>query len=181
MNFGLITEGPTDQVVLKHLLARYFSDPDIDTRSVQPNFDSTDEVSHFGGWLKVLEYCKSPDMKIALEGYDFIIIQMDTDVCEEFGVKKREGGLVLPEIDIIHQIKSVIIQYIDNEIYQEFQHKIIFAISHESVECWLLPLYFENNVRNKTFNCCDTLNQELIKIKNVYLTTRDITIKKVIL
>ncbi len=163
MTFGLITEGPTDQVVLRYLLAKYFSNPDIDTRPVQPNVDSTDGSTYFGGWVKVLEYCKSADMVAVLQANNFIIIQIDTDCCEEYGVQKREGGENITDDEIVEKTKAVIIEKIGAEIYAEYSPKIIFAISHDSIECWLLPLYYNDNRRTKTANCCETLNQELIK------------------
>ncbi len=162
MTFGLITEGPTDQVVLRHILARFFS-PDIDIRPVQPNTDSTDEAEHLGGWSRVLGYCKSPDMLAALQVNDLVVVQIDTDVCEKYGVQKREGGLDISDDEIIEKTKAVIVENIGTDLFKEHSHKIIFAISHDSIECWLLPLYYTNNNRTKTFNCCDTLNQELRK------------------
>ncbi len=162
MTFGLITEGPTDQVVLRNILGRYFKPP-VYIRPVQPNPDSTDEADHFGSWVKVLEYCKSADMTTALQIFDYVIIQLDTDVCEEYGVQKREGDREITDDEIVEKAKAVIIKNIGCEIYAQFSKKIIFAISHDSIECWLLPLYFTNNSRTKTFNCCDTLNQELRK------------------
>ena len=162
MTFGLITEGPTDQVVLKYLLAGYFSNPDIDIRAVQPNIDATDRVSP-GGWQRVLNYCKSPDMAAVLQVEGFVIIQMDTDCCEEFGVQKRESGKDMTNEEIVEKTKNVIIGYIGKDLFTEFNQKIIFAISHESIECWLLPLYYNDNNRTKTLNCCENLNQELQK------------------
>ncbi len=162
MTFGLITEGPTDQVVLRNILGRYFKPP-VYIRPVQPNIDSTDEVDHFGSWVKVLGYCKSADMKTALKFFDYVIIQLDTDVCEEYGVQKREGDRVITDDEIVERTKTVIVAHIGTDLYDQFNQKIVFAISHDSIECWLLPLYFSNNNRTKTFNCCDTLNQELRK------------------
>ncbi len=162
MTFGLITEGPTDQVVIRNILARYFS-PNIDTRPVQPNTDATDEIAHFGGWVRVLEYCKSTDMAIALQVYDFVIIQLDTDVCEEYGVQKREGGSDISGDEIVQKTKAVIIEKIGVDLYAQYNQKIIFAISYDSIECWLLPIYFADNRKTKTLNCCETLNQELTK------------------
>ena len=163
MVFGLITEGPTDQVVLRHLLARYFSNPDIDVRPVQPNTDSTDKADHFGGWFNVLQFCKSADMKTELEAKDYVVIQIDTDICEEYGVQKREGGVDLTGEEIAQKTREIIIASIGADLYEEFKEKIVFAISYESIECWLLPIYFNDNSRNKTLNCCEKLNQELSK------------------
>ena len=162
MTFGLITEGPTDQVVLRNILGRYFKTP-VFIRPVQPNPDSTDEADHFGSWVKVLGYCKSHEMTTALQIFDYVIIQLDTDVCEEYGVDNREGDRDITGDEIVEKTKAVIIERIGSVIYAQYSQKIIFAISHDSIECWLLPLYFTNNNRTKTFNCCDTLNQELRK------------------
>jgi len=163
MVLGLITEGPTDQVVLRHLLSRYFSDPDIDIRPVQPNTDSTDAADHFGGWKNVLNYCSSADMVAALEANDYVIVQIDTDVCEEYGVKRREHDNDLTDVQIVEKAKAVIIAKIGGELFDRFNNKIVFAISHDSIECWLLPLYYTDKTKSKTTNCCDTLNQELRK------------------
>ena len=160
--FGLITEGPTDQVIIKNVLARFIS-PDIATLPVQPNTDSTDKADHFGGWGRVLGYCKSADMLAVIEVNDFVIIQMDTDVCEEYGVQKRVAGNDLTSDEIVQKTKELIIENIGRELYAAYKHKIIFAISHESIECWLMPLYYNDNRRTKTTNCCETLNQELTK------------------
>ncbi len=163
MTFGLITEGPTDQVVLRHLLSGYFSDPNIDVRPVQPNTDSSDAAAHFGGWKNVLNYCSSPDIVATLEANDHVIIQIDTDVCEEYGVKRRVDGNDLTDEQIIEKTKAVITASIGKELFDKFNHKIIFAVSYDSIECWLLPLYYTNNTKSKTTNCCETLNQELRK------------------
>ena len=175
MTFGLIAEGPTDLKVLRFLLAKYFSNTDIDIRPIQPNTDSTDKIDHFGGWKKVLDYCSSNDMLSVLEYQDYVIIQIDTDVCEEYGVKRRISGRDLTSDQLIVATKSKIIDHIGGEIYEQYQDKILMAICHESMECWLLPLYFTNNTKSKTINCCDTLNQELKKQEDF---TIDCTIKK---
>jgi hypothetical protein len=164
MTFGLITEGPTDQLVLRTLLARFFADPDIDTRTVQPNVDSTDKKDHFGGWKNVLNYCSSPDMAAALEANDYVVIQLDTDVCEEYGVMKRQGGQDKTTEEIFTATKEKIIESISLGLYNLHKDKVIFAISYNEIECWLLPLYFNNNLRTKTINCCDQLNQALAKV-----------------
>lgn len=163
MKFGLITEGPTDQTVIKSLLVRFFADPAVKITTVQPNTDSTDSANHYGGWKLVLDYCKSPDMTTALEINDFVVIQIDTDVCEEYCVAKRENGTDRSAEEIVERTKGIIVECIGTDLYIQYKHKIIFAISYEAIECWLLPLYFSDNNKTKTFNCCEKLNQELTK------------------
>ena len=163
MVFHLVTKGPTNQAVLKYILAKYYANPDIDVRQVQPNTDSTDAEAHFGGWVKIFKYCSSPDMTTILEVDGYVIIQIDTDVCEDYGVKKREGANDNTTEQIIQGTKAIIIHKIGTKLYERYKSKIVFAICHESMECWLLPLYFNDNSRTKTYNCCNKLNQELIK------------------
>jgi hypothetical protein len=169
MKFGLITEGPTDQTVIKSLLVRFFADPAVKITTVQPNTDSTDSANHYGGWKLVLDYCKSPDMTTALEINDYVVIQIDTDVCEEYGVAKRENGANLSADEIIERIKGIIVDCIGADLYTQYKHKIIFAISYESIECWLLPLYLTGNNRSKTLNCCDVLSRELSRRTDFFI------------
>ena len=163
MIIGLITEGPTDQIIIKQLLAKYLGDPNIDTRTLQPNTDCSDIAKHFGGWGRVFDYCASSDFETALQAMDFVLIQLDTDVCEEYGVKKRIGDRDVHESEIIEEAKTKLIQKMGISLYRAYKGKIILAISHGSLECWLLPLYFNDNNRKKTMNCCNQLNQALKK------------------
>lgn len=163
MIFRLITEGPTDQTVLRYILAKYFAEPDIDVRPVQPNTDSTDTQDHLGGWSRVMKYCNSLDMAMVLEADGCVVIQIDTDRCEDYGVVKRVDGRDKTEAELIGATKATLIDKIGEALYERHSDKIAFAISHESIECWLLPLYYNDNSRTKTVNCCNKLNQELVK------------------
>jgi len=55
------------------------------------------------------------------------------------------------------------IEFISEEFYLNFSDKIIFAISVHSIECWLLPIYYNDNKKGKMVNCLGTLNQALKK------------------
>jgi hypothetical protein len=52
---------------------------------------------------------------------------------------------------------------IGEEFYSQNQERIIFAIAVNSTECWLLPLYYDDNRKSKLVNCLNTLNQALKK------------------
>ena len=76
MDFGIISEGPTDQLVLEHILFGFFEDKDLPITPLQP------KAGESGNWDKVFNYRKSDDFKEALTsvyGVDSIIIQIDTD------------------------------------------------------------------------------------------------------
>jgi len=165
-NFGLITEGLTDQIVIESILAGYFNNPDIDIRPLQPERDKDDQnKSHnYGGWSQVFAYCESNNFKEAFQFIDYIIIQIDTDVSENYNIAKQdENGEFTPQ-QLIAKVIDKFRDGIGEYFYNTNQQKIIFAISVHSIECWLLPLYYTDKQKKaKCKNCLNTLNYELSK------------------
>ena len=166
--FGIISEGPTDQIIIENILVGYFDDPDLsrNIRPLQPLNDATDKRG-FGGWVNVFEYCKSDYFVEALEQNTYLIIQIDTDCCEEinYDVKKSKPTgerLTTEELvnAVIAKFESVLATQFGEE-YPLFKHRILFAISVEEIECWLLPLYHDDKLREATNNCVHKLNPKL--------------------
>ena len=53
---------------------------------------------------------------------------------------------------------------IGEDFYEKYQQRIVFAISVDSIECWLLPLYYTDKKKKaKCKGCLKTLNDELSK------------------
>lgn len=165
ISFGLITEGLTDQIVIENILAGYFNSPDLDVQPLQPERDKDNQnKSQYGGWTLVFDYCKSKDFRESFQFIDYIIIQIDTDVSEDYHIAhQNENGEFTPQ----HLIAKVIEKFrgaIGEDFYSQNQQKIVFAISVHSLECWLLPLYYTDKKKKaKSKNCLDTLNQALSK------------------
>lgn len=158
-SFALIAEGPSDHVVLTHFLAAYFQDPDIVANPVQPVSPHVP-----GGWTEVLRCCSSPRLAAALVDNDFVVIQIDTDVCEEtgFAVPRRgPAGADLSPDELADAVTALLISRMQPAVYEAFADRILFAICVDSIECWLLPLYFKDNKRSKTTHCLTSLNQQL--------------------
>ncbi len=133
---------------------------------LQPLRDETDKnkSSNIGGWGNLLEYCKSDVFKYSFQTNKFIIIQIDTDICEEYGISKKENAQDLEPLALIEKVKEKFISIIGNDFYKKVDNRIIFAISVHSLECWLLPIYYTDIKKAKLVNCLDTLNQKLAKI-----------------
>jgi hypothetical protein len=169
VTFGLITEGITDQIVIENILIGYFdsNEDDMDFKELQPLKDETDEnkakKKHFGGWYKVLDYCKSSKFKGAFLFCDYIIIQIDTDVSDAYGISQLEIGKELTPEQLIERVVAKLIGLIGKAIYEKHQDKIIFAISVHSLECWLLPLYYNDKRKAKIVNCTNTVDEKLKK------------------
>lgn len=167
LSFALITEGITDQAVLEAILYGYY-DEEPEVNPVQPIRDATDESrqGNFAGWERVLEYCGLDIFQEALLFNDYVIIQIDTDICvhPNLNIPITEGGKDRPATDLIADMKAHIVSKIDPVIYAEFGNRIIFAISMHSLECWLLPLHI-NEKRNasRTKNCEEHLKNALKK------------------
>jgi len=115
-----------------------------------------------GNWHKVLEYCSSEEFRGAFQFNDYVVIQIDTDVSADYAVNDRdENGVEVSVEAMIGRVKAALIERIGNEFYSLYTNRILFAISVQSIECWLLPLFFSDKKKSKTVNCLGTLNQAL--------------------
>lgn len=160
-HFALVTEGESDQVVIEDILSGYFGDMDLSITANHPLRDATDKGRTTGGWGNLREYCKSLAFQKIFQTSKYVIIQIDTDVSEEFGVSHRHEGAELSLEQLIDRTIRKIIEWISPEFYALVQDRIIFAIAVHQIECWLLPIYFTDKKRHKITNCVDTLNQVL--------------------
>jgi hypothetical protein len=170
INFGLITEGLTDQIVIENILSGYFNTYDIQINPLQPERDKDNEnKSGYGGWTLVLEYCQSEDFKQAFQFNEYVIIQIDTDVSEDYHISKldQQGNELSPE-ELILLVRQKFKNLIGDNFYNHYSERIIFAISVHSIECWFLPLYYKNKpkIAKKITGCLDSLNRELGKTEN---------------
>jgi hypothetical protein len=160
-HFGLVTEGESDFVVLKSVLTGYFEKSDLLVSLQHPLRDETDRGMVTGGWPNLRAYCRSETFQLTFQSCDYVVIQIDTDVSEEFGVSHRYEGAALSLEMLIERTISKIIEWIGPEFHALVQDRVLFAIAVHQIECWLLPIYITDKKRSKTTNCIDTLNQVL--------------------
>ena len=167
--FGLIAEGITDQIVIKNILAGYFNNPNIRVYPLQPLTDETDEnkAKNYGGWSQVIDYCQSDEFQDAFQSNEYVIIQIDTDVSQDWNAPytvshRDKNGELTPE-QLIEKVIEMLVGLIEEDFYQQHQERIIFAISVHSIECWFLPLYYSDNRKAEITNCLKRLNRELAK------------------
>jgi hypothetical protein len=160
-HFAMVTEGESDQAVIDAILSGFFDDFDLVTTINHPLRDVTDKGRATGGWGNLREYCKSQAFQKIFQTSRYVVIQIDTDVSEEFGVTQRHEGAEISLEMLIERTISKIIEWIGPEFYTLVQDRILFAIAVHQIECWLLPIYFTDKKRSKTTNCIDTLNQVL--------------------
>lgn len=179
ITFGIISEGPTDQIVLENILCGYFSNANLNENIhfIQPFRDNTDKygAADQGGWFNVFEYCMSKRLLESFEQNDYIIIQVDTDRSEDknFDVRKtnEEGIRYTPEEligKVIEKFQQIFVTAFE-EKHNLFQNRIIYAICVEEIECWLLPLFYDDRIQNATNNCIRRLNNVISDSLGFYI------------
>ena len=159
MTFALITEGVSEYTVIQHLISRYFRDDDPIINQIQPKMEKSKQVSE-GGWNEVLKYCEREELLHILLENDYVVIQIDTDQSQQFpfDVSHIEKG---KEKSSDRLLADVIVRLERNLPKNIGSNRIIFAICIHTVECWLLPLVYSDNRKNKTKGCLAVLNLEL--------------------
>lgn len=160
MKFGIICEGVTDFHVLKHVIQSYFSDALVN--DIQPELDARQmgtAKNEFGNWEQVASYLQTDQFEVTVENTDYVVVQIDTDVCEHVNFDVLPISLANTDHDAFYEaIKQKLIAWMDSyeaDTYAYYKDKIIFAISVHSLECWLLA--YHGSKGNKIVGCIDEL------------------------
>ncbi len=165
MTFALITEGVSEYNVIKHLVSKYFKEQDPDCNPIQPK-QTQGKQDGIGGWNEVLKYCQLDDLRNILIENDYLIIQIDSDQSEtspfdiahtKIGSNEQKTPAELAE-EIAAHLESLLLP----DIRETLLHRIIFAVSVHTIECWLLPIVLTNSKKASKPNACLTeLNKGL--------------------
>ncbi len=180
LSIGLVAEGVTDFVVLENILFGFFKDVEPEIRHLQPIRDATDDAVRFGGWVRVFEYCASSKLLQAFQFCDYLVVQIDTDCCQEIGYEVSpldgQNRKLTPEFlvaKVEERLKNVISIGVEtnkllsvSEFWENYGHRLLFAISVDAIECWLLPLHLEGKFRADTNNCLKKLDKKGTKLWN---------------
>lgn len=174
MKFGIIAEGVSEQIIISYLLERYLEEAVVN--SVEPVISSQGKQVGYGGWLNVLSSCCRDKFDEILSFNDYIVIQIDTDACEEIGydIKKTKGAnITKTPAEIYNEVTARLLNTLTATDIVKYRNKIIFAICIEEIECWLLPLYYNNNDKCKTTGCIKKLNTKLYASGDGHIPEKD--------
>jgi hypothetical protein len=173
--FGLIAEGETDHAVLENILLGIAkADISDEITILQPDIDETTKgtLQEFGGWYNVFQYCVSEDFKDSFQRVQYVVIQIDTDVSEHthYDIKQTDelGKKLIPEVlvgKVREKFEHIIVNEFGQDFLEKYQDRILFAISVDEIECWLLPLYYTDNTKSKTNNCDFKLHEKAGKFE----------------
>ena len=158
-DFALVTEGVSDHAVLKNILIGFFGNqrrPDITFEWPNPV-----AVEKYGGWTLVLQYLRDKKYRETLQANRFVVVQIDTDVAEEpgFDVPKQGSNGTLSVEELVGNVVKRLQKEIGDEDWETYGESFIFAVGVEQTECWVLPLWFNDNRAEQTANCLDRLGK----------------------
>lgn len=163
---GIVSEGVSDYRVLNHIISRYLKEMDVYTIPLNPKQDKGKQIG-FSGWQGVLNYISGTDEKNLFvealkEDCEYVVVQIDTDVCAEYGVEHLT--------DDLPQLWKNVCDNLTNRIPADFdKSKLIFAISINETECWLIP-FIDNNTKNcENIDRCVNLVNKGIKKQNLFI------------
>jgi hypothetical protein len=75
---------------------------------------------------------------------------------------------LLPEV-LVEKVKgkfiTIITETFGNSFLETIQDRIIFAISVDEIECWLLPIYYSDKIKESVNNCDYRLHQKVGKFE----------------
>lgn len=156
---GLICEGETDRAVLAWMLAG-MSAGNVSINAIQP--PDPKRGADRGGWEDVFKSIERRDVSGALDDNAFVIIQIDTDVCEHpnFGVSRRIEGRERTTAELVAAVRERLTTEILTQDPDADLDRVVFAICVNEVECWLLLHLSE---RNKTTGCFEATRYEANK------------------
>lgn len=163
-DFAIVAEGFTDQVVLRHVLLGFFEHLDEEPliNFEQPPDVTTERGEHApGGWSLVIQYFEQKKFLQALQLNRYLVVHIDTDVCEEYGVARNNKRGPLSASALVDAVVAKLQALIGDELLAAHGHRFLFAIGHDSIECWLLPLVFDGSQkakRTKTTGCLEAIN-----------------------
>lgn len=175
MKFALITEGPSENRIIKHIIYNYFKNPELIFNQIQPKMAQGKQAST-GGWNEVLKYCESAALEDIFLENDYVVIQIDTDQSQTkpFDVSHTHiTNKLKTDVELHNDIVAKLISLVKPNVLSKNGNNIIFAICIHTIECWLLPIYYTNNHKSAINICLPKLNQALIKKNIKPIPTKD--------
>lgn len=163
---GIVSEGVSDYWVLKHIVSRYLKELDVYTIPLNPKQDKGRQVG-FSGWQGVLNYISGKDdrnliVEALKEECEYVVVQIDTDVCEAYGVVHQTEDYAT--------LWQLVCENLKNRIPAEFDsNRLIFAIAIDETECWLIPFVDSDKKNCSNTNRCVNLVNKGLRKQNLYI------------
>lgn len=160
MKIGIIAEGRADQFVLRNILYAFDIEkadiqlirPELDTDVMDSGSEKDENAKSFGSWTNVQKDCLSREPFIDFfenfEDKRYMIVQLDTDVCAEYGVQELVN---IKEIGIqafSQEIRNKIIEKIDTWLEGNYKENVLYAICIRQIDAWVLTIYANQQTKD---------------------------------
>ena len=148
-------EGLTDYIVIKNLLIGFFKDKNLAISRLLPK--DKEPV----GWGNVLNYLSTDEFREGVNNTDHIVVQIDTDKCEEWNEGLQNIGNNTDNLDdFVQGVIAVLITRIGQDFFTQNKGKFLFAISIHDIECWLLPFIADQPAhQSKMVGCVNAVER----------------------
>jgi hypothetical protein len=166
---GILSEGRTDQEVIRQVLLGFFGRSDfLEINAFFPPEVPLPGEPEEGGWTVLKRRLQDGHHRQALQFNDYIVIHIDTDRCEDKGydVSRREPttGLDL-EPDVLRKAAIARLrEWMGSDFYEKYGHKVLFAVAVNTIECWLLPLLEGKPAKQGKTAGCERAANEALKL-----------------
>lgn len=153
-DFALIAEGVTDQAVLTNVLLGFFKETQREP-SITSFHPVLSEQEKHGGWPLLLKSLQMGRHREAFQFSQYVVVQVDTDDADKpgFDVARHgpDGPLALEAFveNVVARLKAAI----GEEDLRAYDGRFLFAVTVEQTECWLLPLWFNDENIGRTTGC----------------------------
>lgn len=177
-DFAIVGEGITDQIVLRNIILAYHDDREPEPLVVfeQPPLDTTGAAGLApapGGWSLVVRYLRARRYLQALQLNRYVVIQIDTDIADDLGVRRPDTA---SDDDFIELVIQKLCSHIEPADLERIRDRLLFAIGFDEIECWLLPAVFDRSEKPslaKITGCLEALNRKLLKSNEKPLSAAD--------
>lgn len=188
LRIAIVAEGPTDVAVVENVISGLTTAADNMFSHVTGSY-TPDEISN---WSQVMAYCKSSEFRDLAQSdfVDLIVVQIDTDQFDSkwFDLPTHEDGVEITAARKHELARGILISWIGPDIFAGARANVVFAICVDSIECWLLPLFFDSRpaIRSRTKNCLSALKRheearQLTKTYNEYKDLSSLYVKTSVL
>ena len=169
-SIALICEGVSEIKMLSYIINRYLGD-DIVVNAIQPSLKLShrqEKQDAGGGWAQVLSHCSDDVINNIMTANDYLVVQIDTDACTQpnydVDIYDENHQKVIDAV-LYDRVCVRLKRNISEDVWKKHSDKILFAICFDETECWLLPVYYEDDAKKRcaTTNCIYILNQKLQK------------------
>jgi len=164
---GILSEGRTDQVVIERVLQGFFGRDDrLEVNPIFPPEVPPVGEPEEGGWTVLKHHLMQGRHRQALSLNDYLVIHIDTDVCEDVGFEVPRRDPASESARSPEELREAVIdrlrEWMGRDFCQTYGTRLLFAIAVDGIECWLLPLLEDKPAkRSKTTGCRDAADAAL--------------------